>query len=166
MPVAYRASVVRHQDKQIALSTTTDVLLVVGAMALALGLAAVSASLAPAAQEPGNPAPDRPRVVMAAAGTPEVRSRVSGDEHFPPSPRLAELADEPGPVPPPHVGAGGRPISPLYPKIGLTLWDRIRVSSRQDERAFLLGAAIQIHTPAIAATPGPQYAFPHPHGVD
>src|SRR5262245_6317836 len=46
-------------------------------------------------------------------------------------------------------------LSPLYPRNGITLWDRIRVSSLQERRAFLLGTAIQLHTPATAATPGP-----------
>jgi hypothetical protein len=131
-----------------------DCLLVVATVALALGLAAIAASLAPAATVPG----DRPRSVMAAAGTPEVRPRISGEERSPLSPRIADLADEPAPTPPSHVDANSRPISPLYPKIGLTLWDRIRASSRQDEGAFLLGTTIQIHVPALAATPGPQYS--------
>jgi hypothetical protein len=51
-------------------------------------------------------------------------------------------------------------INPLFPQNGVTLWDRIRVSSKRDRRAFLLGTAIQLHTPAIAATPGPRFAPP------
>lgn len=58
----------------------------------------------------------------------------------------------------------GEWASPLYPKVGVTLWDRIRVSSPKDRRAFLLGTAIQVHAPAAAATPGPQFA--PSHGVD
>jgi hypothetical protein len=44
--------------------------------------------------------------------------------------------------------------SPLYPQNGVTLWDRIRVASQVDRRAFLLGTAIQLHAPMTAATPG------------
>ena len=50
----------------------------------------------------------------------------------------------------------GPPKSPLYPQNGVTLWDRIRVSSKRDRRAFLLGTAIQVHAPDYAATPGPR----------
>jgi hypothetical protein len=58
----------------------------------------------------------------------------------------------------PHGGA--RPwASPLYPQNGVTVWDVIRVSSQRDHRAFLLGTAIQVHAPAMAATPGPQRTF-------
>jgi hypothetical protein len=48
--------------------------------------------------------------------------------------------------------------SPLYPQNGGTLWDRIRVSTKRDRRAFLLGTAIQIHAPATAATPVPRFS--------
>jgi hypothetical protein len=47
-------------------------------------------------------------------------------------------------------------VSPLYPRNGVTLWDRVRVSTPGDHRAFLMGAAIQLHAPAVAATPGPR----------
>lgn len=50
----------------------------------------------------------------------------------------------------------GEPKSPLYPQNGVTLWDRIRVSSQRDRQAFLLGTAIQVHAPDYAATPGPR----------
>jgi hypothetical protein len=64
----------------------------------------------------------------------------------------------PGSLPP--VISIGPLKSPLYPQNGGTLWDRIRVSSKRDRRAFLLGSAIQIHAPAAAATPGPRFDPP------
>lgn len=48
--------------------------------------------------------------------------------------------------------------SEIHARNGFTLWDHVRISSQQDRRAFLLGTAIQIHVPEIAATPGPLYA--------
>lgn len=51
----------------------------------------------------------------------------------------------------------GTPKSPLYPRNGVALWDRIRASSKRDRSAFLLGTAIQIHAPEAAATPGPLF---------
>lgn len=61
-------------------------------------------------------------------------------------------------APPAHVATGAPHswASPLYPQNGVTLWDRIRVSSKRDRRAYLLGTAIRIHAPATAAVPGPR----------
>jgi hypothetical protein len=53
--------------------------------------------------------------------------------------------------------------SPLYPKIGRTLWDRVLVSSPQDHRVYLMGTSIQVHARAAAVTAG---NHPYPHGVD
>lgn len=64
----------------------------------------------------------------------------------------------------PRDSATGQSASPLYPKIGVTLWDRIRVSSPKDRRAFLWGSTIQVHARAATRTPGRQSALPH--GVD
>jgi hypothetical protein len=62
--------------------------------------------------------------------------------------------------------ATGPWVSPLYPQNGITLWDRIRRSNKRDLPAFLLGTAIQVHTPLVAATPGVwSGAGPHPGGV-
>ncbi len=58
---------------------------------------------------------------------------------------------------PPSVSTTKTAKSPLYPQNGVTLWDRIRVSSQRDRQAFLFGAAIQIHAPETAATPGPRF---------
>lgn len=63
-------------------------------------------------------------------------------------------------VPPMPSATTGAPKSPLYPRNGVTLWDRIRVSSKRDRSAFLLGTAIQIHAPEAAATPGPGFDPP------
>lgn len=57
---------------------------------------------------------------------------------------------------PPSISTSSPPRSPLYPQNGVTLWDRIRVSSKRDRSAFLLGVSIQIHAPETAATPGPR----------
>ena len=63
--------------------------------------------------------------------------------------------------PPPFPGHGalatnatGPWASPLYPQNGVMLWERIRVSAKQDRLAFLLGTAIQVHAPFAATTPG------------
>lgn len=166
MPAASRAGVAPHPHTPIVPPTTADCLLVVGVVALTLGLAAVSASLAPTAPEPGDHAPDRPRSVMAAAGPPGLPPRFSGVERAPRSPDIADVADTPIPAPPANAVFGRPSISPLYPQNGVTLWDHIRVSPSRDRRAFLLGTTIQIHAPEIAATPGPRYGLPHPQGVD
>jgi hypothetical protein len=60
----------------------------------------------------------------------------------------------------PRGSAARPPASPLYPLHGATLWERVRASSPRDRRTFLLATAIQLHAPATAATPGPQWGFP------
>lgn len=141
-------------------SGAADLVLVVGAVALALGLASVTASLAPFELGLSVRAPDAPRVAM-------VRDRAlamepSGPADDPPrSPTMPRaVGGESVAVALPRTSATGPWRSPLYPQNGVTLWDRIRVSSQRDRRAFLLGTAIQMHAPAIASTPGPRVDLP------
>jgi hypothetical protein len=133
-----------------------DVTLVIAALAFAAGLSMTAASLAPL-----DHAADLALSPHAAQGSPEPATSREGVPGLTPSQASFRSVD--------RVGAGqsadfpptarnGPAISPLFPRNGVTLWDRIRVSSKHDQRAFLLGTAIQLHTPAIAATPGPQFA--------
>lgn len=102
----------------------------------------------------------RPRTPLTVS---VARSKPTADSS-PEQPKLSSLA-----VPAPWRRTQ-TPSSPLYPQNEVTLWDRIRVSSPRDRRAFLQGIAIQIHTPQIAATPGrpranlePSESSPVPH---
>ena len=138
--------------------------LVAASTAAALGLGAVTVSLLPS---PGG-ADDAPwaRVPPIGAGgaAAAVWSREVGHDRAPPTTMPWDQESEPVWAVLPRGSATGQWASPLYPKLGVPLWDRIRISSPKDRRAFLLGTAIQVHAPAAAATPGPQSALPH--GVD
>lgn len=140
------------------------VVLVIASAAAALGLGAVAASLAP---PPGGAdetvwawAPP------AGAGGAELAatSRESGHDLAPLTTMPWDREREPVWAVLPRDSATGQPASPLYPKIGVPLWDRIRIGSPKDRRAFLMGSTIQVHARAAAATPGPRSALPH--GVD
>ena len=134
------------------MNVLTSVVLVFTTLTIALGLGAVRASLAPTTEVSGAPMQDRPVVVIASAGAWE-KGR-SGFRHDapPPTSRL-DLTRVPTAMGLPAVGSTGPWKSPLYPQNGVTLWDRIRVSSHKDRRGYLLGSAIQIHVPATAAIP-------------
>ena len=142
--------------------TVSSLMLVIGTMAFALGLGTITASLtheigdnrgtglgrSPQAAESGKELGALPgsldhviaitRAVVTTRGTDRERSTL------------------------PQVSATGPWTSPLYPQNGVTLWDRIRVSSKRDQRAYLLGTAIQIHAPAVAAVATRSSTTPEP----
>jgi hypothetical protein len=140
------------------MNTLFSLLLVVATAAMGLGITAVTASLPPGAgAHPG--ALDRRQIGRDVSLEPDAAQIEAEGARWRTwkSPGelggIATLAERPR-------GSVARPwVSPLYPQNGVTLWDRVRVSSHQDRRAFLLGTAIQIHAPAMAATPGPQLVF-------
>ncbi len=148
------------------MNVLTSLVLVFTTAALALGLGVVMASMAPSTETPGGPVQDRPPMVVAGDGVLEVGPRGSGDERAQPPAQPLDGAGAPAPASLGRASATGPWVSSLYPQNGVTLWDRIRVSSQRDRRAFLLGTAIQAHARATAATPGPRFALPHPQGVD
>jgi hypothetical protein len=131
----------------------TTVVLVFATGMLALGLAAVSAGLTSPFPAPGGSAQGLPAVVMANGGALAVGFPAASSDRVQspvmPVDRVGQLAWTA--LPP--VSATGPWTSPLYPQNGVTLWDRIRVSSPRDRRAFLLGSAIQIHAGAAGASP-------------
>lgn len=137
-----------------------DLRLLFGTVAMALGLALVTVSLTPSADALGDPALDSRRIVLAGGAAPEPRTPASGDDRAEPLTTPMPLARAPVWAVVPRGSATGQWASPLYPQNGVTLWDRIRVSSKRDRRAFLLGTAIQIHDPATAATPSPRSEAP------
>jgi len=137
-----------------------DLVLVLGIAGMALGLAMVTASLAPPSDGPHVSAPEWRRGVLPAPGVPGLRSIASRYERAQPAGASLQRVDFPAPAAFPRVSATGPWKSPLYPQNGVTLWDRIRVSSQRDLRAYLLDTAIQIHAPATAATPGPRPVVP------
>jgi hypothetical protein len=148
------------------MNVLTSLVLVLATAVMALGLGVVMASVTPSTETPAGPAQDRPPVVVAGDDALEVGPRGSGHERAQPP---AQSLDEAGAPSPPSLGrasATGPWTSPLYPQNQVTLWDRIRVSSQKDRRAFLLGTAIQVHARATATTPGPQSSLPQPHGAD
>jgi hypothetical protein len=132
-----------------------DLLLVFGTMALALGMAAVMASLMLFADGAGDPGRNWTRSSERGVAS-VVRPRIT--DHALPMPLVMpiDLAAQAASTALPAVSATGPWASPLYPQNGVTLWDRIRVSWYQDRSAFLLGTAIQLHAPETAATPGPR----------
>ena len=148
------------------MNVLTSLVLVLATAAMALGLGVVMASMAPSTETPGGPAQDRPPVVVAGDDVLEVGPRGSGHERAPPPAQLRNVAGALAPASFGGASATGPWTSPLYPQNGVTHWDRIRVSSQRDRRAYLLGTAIQAHARATAATPGPRFALPPPHGVD
>jgi hypothetical protein len=160
VPAACRTAGLPRPVESIAPRTGSDLLLLFGTVAMALGLAAVTASLKPSADALGDPAPAPPRIVLASGAVPEPSAEAAGDDPDPPPTMAIARAGEPRPGALPHVSATGPWASPLYPQNGVTLWDRIRVSSKRDRQAFLFGTSIQIHAPETAATPGPRSALP------
>jgi hypothetical protein len=148
------------------MNVLTSLVLVLTTAAMALGLGVVMASMAPSTETPGGPAQDRPPLVVAGDGALEVGPRGSGHERAQRPAQPLDLARASAPASLGRASATGPWTSPLYPQNRVTLWDRIRVSSQRDRRAFLLGTAIQAHARATAATPGPRFALPPPHGVD
>jgi hypothetical protein len=123
---------------------------------LALGLGGVAAGLAPSGSIRGEIAQEGPEKVIIDSVERAIPD-ASRDE--PVAPHGAAIDGDPDaqadPVAAPQTSLGRPPVSPLYPQNGVTLWDRVRVSTQRDRRAYLLGTAIQIHAPAVAATPGP-----------
>ncbi len=124
-----------------------DFTLIAVVLAFAVGLSMVVVSLEPL--ERATHVTLTARHARIAQGSAASRGSDWGVAPTHPTPQSADWA-----------GTSGPWTSPLFPQNGVTLWDRIRVSSKHDRRAFLLGTAIQLHTPAIAATPGPQFAPP------
>ena len=148
------------------MSVLTSVVLVLATSALGLGVGTVATRLMPSLPVLEERPLDHSAVVMAdggvmAAGPQGVRPDRDQAAMMP-----LDLEREPAWAALPRVSAAGPWTSPLYPQNGVTLWDRIRVSSQRDRRAFLLGTAIHTHARATAATPGPRFAPPPPHGSD
>jgi hypothetical protein len=135
------------------MNALSSLLLLVMTAVIGLGLAAVATGLMPAAGVDHG--------VQVWSPVSRVRSLALEAERRETEVALRQALGSPGAstgerasAARPHVSAAGPWTSPLYPQNGVTLWDRIRVSSQKDRRAFLMGTAIQIHTPALAATPG------------
>lgn len=140
-----------------AVALSVDYLkLVGGVVALALGLSGVTAGLWPVGPPSADYWPSSRRVEGRTVAAP----CPCADGGLRSEPRAVPLhvTDEPSAASLPPALLADPPISPLYPRNHVTLWDRIRVSSKRDVRAFLLGTAIQVHAPAIAATPGARFA--------
>jgi hypothetical protein len=140
------------------MNALSSLLLVVATAAIGLGMAAVTASLLPGAgANPG--ALDRRQIGRDVSFEPDAAQIEADGARRRPWKSPQELGGIATPAELPR-GSVARPwVSPLYPQNGVTLWDRVRVSSQRDRPAFLLGTAIQVHAPAIAATPGSQRAF-------
>lgn len=134
----------------------TTVVLVFATVMLALGLAAISAGLTSPFPAPAGSAPDQPAVVMANGGALAVGSHGASPERVQPPVLPVDREGQAASMPLPPMRASGPWKSPLYPQNGVTLWDRIRVSSPRDRRAFLLGTAFQNHAGAAGASPAPQ----------
>jgi hypothetical protein len=128
--------------------------LVVGTVTVVLGLAAVIAGLAPSAMSTSTAPSERPRLSASATAAP-VRPPRAGLAQAPPPER--GLVDQPDAAARSHGSATDPWRSPLAPQHGLTLWQRIQVSTSTDFQVFLVGSAIQLYAPQTAATPEPQY---------
>ena len=140
------------------MNALSSLLLVAATAAMGLGMAAVTASLLPGASaHPG--AWERRPIGMDVSLEPDAAHIDAEGSHRRTWKSPGELDGIATPAERPRGSVAGPWVSPLYPQNGVTVWDRIRVSSHQDRRAFLLGTAIQVHAPAMAATPGPQRAF-------
>jgi hypothetical protein len=136
-------AVMRAAPRQNALDFT----LIAVVLAFAVGLSMVVVSLEPLERATQvTPTSRHPRIAQVSAAS---RGSAWDMTFAQPLPRSAKW-----------TGTPQTAINPLFPQNGVTLWDRIRVSSKRDHRAFLLGTTIQLHTPAIAATPGPRFAPP------
>jgi hypothetical protein len=136
------------------MNVLSSVVLVVAT--LALGLGAVTASMTPSLRAGGDPAQTR----LLVGSTPGARDpagnlRGAGDALSQPAPMPMGRSGALSPAALPRVSATGPWKSPLYPQNGVTVWDRIRVSTQRDRRAFLLGTAIQIHAGAAGESPIP-----------
>jgi hypothetical protein len=138
----------------------SSLLLVVATAAIGLGMAAVTASLLPGAgANPG--ALDRRQIGRDVSFEPDAAQIEAEGARRRTWKSPQELGSIATPAELPR-GSVARPwVSPLYPQNGVTLWDRVRVSSQRNRRAFLLGTAIQVHAPAVAATPGTGMVHPH-----
>jgi hypothetical protein len=138
----------------------TSVVLVAATLATGVGGGAVATSLLPSLSALEVEAQDRPAVVIANGGMlAEGLRGMSPDRAQPPMMPL-DRSDDPSSTQLPPVCASGPWKSPLYPQNGVTLWDRIRVSSHGDRRAFLLGTAIQVHAGSAGASPFAAEATP------
>jgi hypothetical protein len=142
------------------MNALSSLLLVVATAAIGLGMAAVTASLLPGAgANPG--ALDRRQIGRDVSLEPDAAQIEAEGARRRPWKSPQELGSIATPAELPR-GSVARPwVSPLYPQNGVTLWDRVRVSSQRNRRAFLLGTAIQVHAPAVAATPGTRMVHPH-----
>jgi hypothetical protein len=132
--------------------------LIVGTMMVALGLAAVIDGLGPSAIGMRTATLARPRLSASVAASPGW-SPFADHAQAPPLAlsRDRGSADQPGAAARRPVGVTSPWRSPLAPQNGVTLWERIQVSSSTDPQVFLVGVAIQLYAPQTAATPGPHY---------
>ena len=142
------------------MNALSSLLLVVATAAMGLGMAAVTASLLPGAG--GNPrALDRRQIGRDLSLEPDAAHIEAEGARRRTWKSPGELGGIATPAEFPRGSVAGPWVSPLYPQNGVTLWDRVRVSSQRNRRAFLLGTAIQVHAPAVAATPGTGMVHPH-----
>jgi hypothetical protein len=144
--------------------SVVEVALVFAAVAVALGLAAVTADLAPFAAGTSHATPDPPSVTPAGAIASSVRPLMAGYDMdqaraMPKDP--AGLATAAGPL---AVGGTSPWASVVPPPTDGTPWDRLVASEQRDRRAFLLATSIQLHAPGIAATPRPRIVLPSKEG--
>jgi hypothetical protein len=133
----------------------TSVVLVVATLAIGLGLGAVTTSLPASLPTPGEPAQNQPAVVMAGGTALAVGPDRPSLTRVQPRVMPVDRNGAPALTSLPPVSTTGPWKSPLYPQNGVTVWDRIRVSTQRDRRAFLLGTAIQIHAGAAGESPLP-----------
>jgi hypothetical protein len=112
-------------------------LLVVATAAIGLGMVSVTASLLPGAGVYPEARDRRPigwdvRLEPDAAHLDAEGARRRTWKSPGASGGIATLAEHP------RGSVAGPWVSPLYPQNGVTLWDRVRVSSQQDRAAVLL----------------------------
>jgi hypothetical protein len=139
-------------------------LLLFATVALALGLATVTAGIAPFGDEPRDLLPHRPRGLDARAVAVVVTNRVAGDG---PTLPLTSGRGLPRASRPVALGAGGTShlsTSPLFSQHERARWERLFVRARHDPRALLLATAIQVHAPAVAAPRIPDIVLPSKEG--
>jgi hypothetical protein len=141
------------------MNALSSLLLVVATAAMGLGMAAVTTSLQPGGGVNSGALDRRPigRDVSLEPDAAQLEAEGARRRTWKSPGELGGIAT---PAERPRGGVAGPWISPLYPQNGVTVWDRIRVSSQRDHRAFLLGTAIQAHAPAVAATPGTGMVHP------
>jgi hypothetical protein len=131
----------------------SSLLLVVCTLVVALGLAAISASLPNAVEEPERIPPVEATAGASPHAAVDAPDRTSAPPGTSSGDRVAESITR-RPSSPSSPSGSWR--SPLYPQNGVSLWDRVRSESQRDRKAFLIGTGIQVHTPRTAATPGPR----------